>query len=93
MGNSGFKMNGDWEKQLNAAIKGGVDKLARDHTSMIDSLIRRYRGRPVEDIKPVLQREWRQLNGGSITDPELTECAQAISDGIKVTFRNGGLQK
>jgi|GEM_PF-948359 len=93
MANSGFKMNGDWEKQLNAAIKGGMDKLASDHTRMIDSLSRQYRGRPTEEIKPALQREWRRVNGGSITDPELTEYAQAISDGTKVTFRNGGVRR
>lgn len=92
MANSEFKMSRDWEKQLNAAIKDGVDQLARDHTSLIASLTRRYRGRPVDEIKPVLQREWHQVNRGSITDPELTEYAQAISDGTKVAFRNGGLR-
>lgn len=84
---------GDIKKQLNAAIKDGMETLARDHTRMIESLGRRYRGRPIVEIKPALQREWRRVNGGNITDPELTDVAQAISDGTKIEFKNRGTRR
>ncbi|WP_206662250.1 hypothetical protein [Propioniciclava sinopodophylli] len=53
---------------------------------MFDSLPRRYTGRPVSEIKPVLRREWSRVCG-SISDPELTEYANRISEGIRIQMR------
>ena len=44
---------------------------------------RAYKGRPVSEIKPALQREWKKI-GGSITDPELTQYASSISEGVRI---------
>ncbi|WP_329212299.1 hypothetical protein [Streptomyces sp. NBC_01708] len=41
-----------------------------------------FGSRPVEEVKPVLQQRWRRTtDGGSITDPELTQYAERIAAG------------
>jgi hypothetical protein len=82
---SGFNLNGkDFEKQVMKAAESGVRDLAKQYDRMFDSLRRRYTGHPVSEIKPVLQREWRRVNGGSISDPELTNYASLISEGTSI---------
>lgn len=84
MGN--FKMSPGWEKELEKAIRPAVKDIASDYQRMFDSLSRRYKGRPVSEIKPVLKREWSRV-GGSISDPELTEYATHISEGTRIQMR------
>ena len=82
---SGFNFNGrDFEKQVMKAAESGVRDRAKQYDRMFDSLRRRYTGRPVSEIKPVLQHEWRRVNGGSISDPELTNYASLISEGTSI---------
>lgn len=81
MGN--FKMNPDWEKQLGKATEKALKSMASDYQKMLDVLAKRYKGRPVSEIKPALQREWKKI-GGSITDPELTQYASSISEGVRI---------
>lgn len=76
----------DLEKQVMKAARSGVEQVAGEYERMFDSVYRRYHGQPVEQIKPVIRREWSRV-GGSITDPELTRYAQAISDGSRVKMR------
>lgn len=54
MGN--FNFSNDFERQLNKAVQGALGDVAKDYQRMFDSLSRRYQGRPVSTIKPVLQR-------------------------------------
>ncbi len=84
MGN--FNFSNDFERQLNKAVQGALGDVAKDYQRMFDSLSRRYQGRPVSIIKPVLQREWKRI-GGSITDPELTEYATHISNGTHIKMK------
>ena len=65
--------------------------MSRDITRAFDRLHAQYAGRPVEEIKPALKAAWEK-DGGSITDPELTEYSQMISDGTKITFEAGPIQ-
>jgi hypothetical protein len=69
------------EKEVTKAVEG----IARDRTRDLDAMRRQYTGRPIAEIKPALQRVFAK-DGGSITDPELTEWAQAISDGTRIEF-------
>lgn len=62
-----FKMSPGWEKELEKAIKPALKDIASDYQNMFDSLLRRYKGRPVSEIKPVLRREWSGLAGRSPT--------------------------
>ncbi len=81
-----FKMSPGWEKELEKAIQPAMKDIASDYQKMFDSLSRRYKGRPVSEIKPVLRREWSRV-GGSISDPELTEYATHISEGTRIQMR------
>lgn len=81
-----FKMSPGWEKELEKALKPALKDMAADYQKMFDSLLRRYKGRPVSEIKPVLRREWSRV-GGSISDPELTEYATHISEGTRIRMR------
>ncbi len=85
---SGFKfeMSRDFERDLKKTVQGAVKDIASDYQKMFDSLSRRYKGRPVSQIKPVLRREWSRI-GGSISDPELTEYATHISEGTRIQMR------
>lgn len=84
MGN--FKMSPGWEKELEKAVRPALKDIASDYQKMFDSLLRRYKGRPVSEIKPVLRREWSRV-GGSISEPELTEYATHISEGTRIQMR------
>lgn len=81
-----FKMSPGWEKELEKAVRPALKDIASDYQKMFDSLSRRYKGRPVSEIKPVLRREWSRV-GGSISDPELTEYANHISEGTRIQMR------
>ncbi len=76
-----IKFNKGWEKKFKEEI---AETVRKDTEAFFDSFARRYRGRPVVEIKPALQREWRQKMDGSITDPDLTEYATAISEGTRI---------
>jgi len=84
-----FKMNPGWEKALgDMAIKA----MSERYQPLLDKLVEEFAGRPVEEIKPVLARRWADGNpGASITDPELANVAQAISEGKRVVMTDGRL--
>jgi len=81
-----FKMSPGWEKELEKAVRPALKDIDSDYQKMFDSLLRRYKGRPVSEIKAVLRREWSRV-GGSISDPELTEYATHISEGTHIQMR------
>ena len=85
---SGFKfeMSRDLEQNLQRMAQEAVTDSASGYQKMFDSLSRRYKGRPVSEIKPVLRREWARL-GGTISDPELTDYATLISEGTRIQVR------
>lgn len=59
---------------------------------VLDGLLAEYAGQPVDTIKPVLAQRWAAANeGASIEDPDLTNVAQALSDGKRVIFTDGKL--
>lgn len=78
-----FDISRELEREFKKAPRGAVQDIASDYQRMFDSLSRRYMGRPVSEIKPVLRREWAQI-GGSISDPELTDYATLISEGTRI---------
>lgn len=76
------------DRALKKAFNEGVRKMASDLTRGLNGLTAQYRGKPVEEIKPQIQRVWaKHSGGGSITDPELTEFAEQIQAGGRVTVR------
>jgi hypothetical protein len=88
----GFKFSAADQRKLNREIEKQASKalrpLARDLEDMLNGMSREFRGRPVEEIKPVLAQRWAEAtSGGSITDPELTQYAEQIAAGGSFTMR------
>ncbi len=76
------------DRALKKAVNQGVQKMADDLTKALNGLTARYEGKPVEEIKPEIQRVWaKHSGGGSITDPELTQFAEQIQAGGRVQVR------
>lgn len=82
-------MKPGWEKALAASATKAI---AARFQPILDSVHTEYSGRPVDEIKPVLAQRWASGNdGAAITEPELTNVAQAISDGKRVVMVDGRL--
>ncbi|MGW0948446.1 hypothetical protein ACWD4O_38650 [Streptomyces sp. NPDC002623] len=82
------KFNFD-NRALKKAVNDGVRKMAAALTRDLNALTAQYQGRPVDEIKPEIQRVWAKHSGrgGKITDPELTEFAEQIQSGGRVVVR------
>ena len=81
-----IKMSGNWERDLNRLVQDSVKGIADDYQKMFDRLGRQYRGRPVAEVKSALRREWSRL-GGTISDAELSDYAQLISEGTRIKMK------
>lgn len=79
------------QSALKRELQAGIDRVARDQTGDLDRLRRQYTGHPVAEIKPALQRLFARYNG-KITDPELSEWAQLISDGTRIEMKPGRIR-
>lgn len=86
-----IKFNGDWERDLNRMVESHIDKLAKEGTRAADRVLASHGGQPVGVVKPILQREMKRA-GFNITDPELTQYAQQISDGGRVVLTPGRIK-
>jgi hypothetical protein len=80
-----FKMNPGWEDE---AKRMAFDAVAPKLQAALDRVYDECSGRPVDEVKPVLQREWTaNTGGGTLSDPDLTKYASLISDGDRVVLR------
>lgn len=61
--------------------------VAAAYQPVLDSLLDRFAGQPVEEIKPVLAREWAAVNDGSLGEPELTQWATLLSEGTRIVMQ------
>lgn len=84
-----FKMNPRAEQAIaDMAVKVIADRLQ----PILDNIYAEYAGQPADVIKPVLAQRWASANtGASITDPDLTNVAQAISDSHTARLIDGRL--
>ena len=85
---SSFKFD---EGALKKVAEQAVKDKARDMQRRMDRLAAELKGKSLETAKVRLQQEWRR-DGGSITDPELTEYAQALVDGTRIVFETGKIK-
>lgn len=76
----------EFKRLMQTEVQKGVDKVAAEQTRDLDRLRQQYAGRAVAEIKPALQQLFRRYDG-KITDPELTEWAQMVSDGTRITMK------
>ncbi|WP_442546150.1 hypothetical protein ACSBOX_21315 (plasmid) [Arthrobacter sp. KN11-1C] len=80
-------MDVQWNDDAGSVMAAMV---ARVQAVLVD-VSRDYSGKPVDEVKTVLQEQWASANeGASITDPELTGAATAISDGKRVWMEDNG---
>lgn len=80
-------MNSGWEDELGRLA---FEAVQRQLQPALDRVHEQYAGRPVDEIKPVLAQEWAaNTEGGSITDPELTQYATVISEGHRIVLERG----
>lgn len=75
-----------FRRAVESQVQAGVDEMAAQWSRELESLRARMAGHPIEEIKPQLQALFRH-SGGTISDPELTEWAQLISDNTRITFK------
>lgn len=74
----------DIEKQTRGALQDETRRMQRE----MDQFISQQSGLAVEQIKPALKQMWER-DGGSLTEPELTEYAEIISEGGQINFQLG----
>jgi hypothetical protein len=84
MAKSKFKLTID-EKALQKVANDAARTLAANLSRELNALKPQFEGKPLDEVKMAVQRTWaRHSGGGSITDPELTEFAEAIQAGDQV---------
>ena len=81
----------EFKRLIQTEVQSGVNKIAAEQTRDLDRLRQQYTGRAVSEIKPALQQLFRRYDG-RLTEPQLTEWAQMISDGTRVTMKAGRIQ-
>jgi hypothetical protein len=83
---SSFSFNErEFRRMVEQEAQDGINDLARNWTRELDALRTRLAGHPVDEIKPHLQAVFSR-DGGSVTDPELSEWAQMIADDVHIEF-------
>lgn len=55
------------ESAIQKAVNQGVQKMASDLTRALSGLTARYQGRPLEEIKPEIQRVWARHTGAAVS--------------------------
>lgn len=81
-----FSFNDDALRRfMETEAQAALNDMAQQKTQELNLLREQFRGRPVAEIKPALQQLYAR-DGGRITEPELSEWAQMISDGVQITF-------
>jgi hypothetical protein len=81
------------KRALGRVIDQAMQQQANDGQQMLDRLLADCADQPVEHIKPVLQREWAEaFEGGSITEPDLTTWATALSAGQRIVLQTQPVQ-
>ena len=83
---SKLTMRKNFEKSIQQAAHAGLSEHLKKTQKSLDSFARQHKNRPMSEIKPALKRLFSRM-GGSISDPELTDCATKISEGTKVQLR------
>ena len=81
------------ERALKKLVKEGVEKNVLPAVQRaLDDVYRSHKGKPVAEIKPVLQRRWARIGQGyKLTDPHLTAYAEAISEDRRIRVRTDDL--
>lgn len=79
-----MKFNFD-EKEIAKHIQPAMKNIAKQYDRDFAALAASHKGKPVATIKPHIAAIFKK-HGGSISDKDLTEYAQMISEGTRIQF-------
>lgn len=79
---------GEMERLVQEAAAAQLEDVARQMERVVAELTRLHRGRPLEEVRPMLSAAF-QSRGWGISEPELSEYARCISEGIQVEVKPG----
>ena len=83
-----INVNVNWDDDAASRfVEQATAKAAAAYQAVLDDLLARFSGHPVDEIKPVLASEWASVADGHIADPELTEWSTHLSNGTRIEFR------
>ncbi len=73
-------------------FRRGLEQAAADSVKtrlqpVLDRLRRDCKGQPLANVKRRLVTDWRRATVGSITDPDLTRWATALSEGQRIVLK------
>jgi len=71
---------------IDRTVQDAMRGAKRDLQRSFDDLGRRYRGRPVNEVKAAL-RDVLRREGWNVSEPELTEWATTISEGTRIVLK------
>jgi hypothetical protein len=79
-----LEFNDDARNELGReAARQGADRMQ----GVFDRVLELGEGKPVQEVKVILAREWRSAFGGDITDPELSRDAALLAAGHRIEAR------
>ena len=73
------------ERELRKLVQPKLDEIAKEYSKEFAAFSKRDKGKSPATIKPALRNLLRK-KGGKMSDRELNEYAQLISDGIPIKF-------
>jgi hypothetical protein len=83
-----FKLN---EEGLRRAVADGIRANVVPKVQVVlDEVYEAHTGKPVDEVKPALADAWASVGEGwTLTDPNLTAYAEAISEGRRIKVEVG----
>lgn len=75
------------KRESERAAGEGYRQFQREAQRVMDRFVQQHKGKPVDDIKPLLRRQWRTSFGETLTEPDLTKYATAAADGQFFTVK------
>jgi hypothetical protein len=79
------------DPEFESAIDDELQEMVGQYQKVYDELVKQHGGEPAEAIKPILHERWSEVEGGGdLTDPDLTELAEAIARREEIIFEAEG---
>ncbi|MGW2722355.1 hypothetical protein [Streptomyces sp. NPDC001492] len=77
------------ESAIKKVVNDGLERMASDLTLALNGITAEYQGKPLEEIKPEVQRVWAaHTGGGELDEQRLTAFAEQIKAGGHVVVRS-----
>ena len=79
---------------LEPKTTGGANSLDETHDleNALNGLGPAHKGKPVEEIKPVVRSTWHNIADGDLDDERVDAFAEAVSVGTPIRIEYGGIK-